>query len=233
MTIERTEHEGTPLTFSRPTGDIRAGIVVIQEAWGITRHLAGLTGPLAAEGYLAVAPHLYHRQGDPVVEDHDFQRARPLLQGLTGSGISADVNAAIDYVHAQGVRQVGIVGFCMGGTIALWAAASAHVDAAVTFYGSGIAKSRWRGIPSGLELAAKVRVPWLGLYGDLDKSIPIDQVEELRTALEPVNAPTQIVRYADAGHAFATDPDSPRHVADAAEDAWIRTREFFADHLRA
>ena len=228
---ERVMSGDTPLTIARPTGKPRAGIVLAQEAWGVTPHIEWLAEIFAGGGYLTAAPHLYHRTGDQVITDADFNKARSPMGALTGEAIAEDIGAATAFLRAEGVPKVGIIGFCMGGTIALWAAAHADVDAAVTFYGSGIAKSRWPGMESGLATAASVRVPWLGLYGDKDESIPVEQVEALRTAIESVNAPTQIVRYPTAGHAFASAPDSPRHVREAAEDAGIRTREFFSAHL--
>lgn len=228
---ERVMSGATPLTIARPAGAPRAGVVIVQEAWGVTPHIAWLAEIFAGAGYLAVAPHLYHRSGDTVVEDHDFERVRPAMAALTGEGIAEDIGNATAFLRAGGAPRVGIIGFCMGGTVALWAAAHADVDAAVTFYGGGITQSRWQGMESGLEAATRVRVPWLGLYGDLDQSIPIEQVEALRTALEQVNPPTQIVRYPGAGHGFASAKDSPVHVREAAEDAGIRTREFFSTHL--
>ncbi|GAA4805596.1 dienelactone hydrolase family protein [Tomitella cavernea] len=229
--LARIDHGGTPHTVAQPNGAPRAGIVVVQEAWGVTGYIEWLLRVFADVGYVAAAPHLYHRRGDVVIEDHDFAKARPVMTSLNGEEIAADIGNATGFLREAGAPRVGIIGFCMGGTIALWAAAHADVDAAVTFYGSGIDKPRWSGFESGLETAASVRVPWLGFYGDADRSIPPAQVERLRTAIEPVNAPTQIVRYPGAGHAFASDPSSPKHVREAAEDAGIRTREFLAAHL--
>lgn len=234
LTVELAH--GTPLTVARPDRPPRAGIVVVQEAWGVTGYIEWLLRIFADVGYVAAAPHLYHRSGGEagrpiVIDDHDFDKARPLMARLDGDAIADDIGHATGFLRAEGAPRVGIIGFCMGGTIALWAAAHADVEAAVTFYGSGIDKGRWRGFESGLHTAPKVRVPWLGFYGDKDRSIPPEQVERLRTAIEPVNAPTQIVRYPEAGHAFASDPSSPKHVREAAEDAGIRTREFLAAHL--
>lgn len=229
--IERVMSGATPLSVARPSGKVRAGIVIVQEAWGVTGYIDWLASIFADVGYLAAAPHLYHRSGDQVIEDHDFTKARPVMAQLTGDSITEDIANATAFLREGGAPKVGIIGFCMGGSIALWSAAHADVDAAVTFYGSGIAEGRWPGLESGLATAASVRVPWLGFYGDKDQSIPVEQVEALRTAVEPVNAPTQIVRYPTAGHAFASAKDSPRHVREAAEDAGIRTREFFAAHL--
>lgn len=229
--LSRAEQNGTPLTVAKPDFGPRAGIVVLQEAWGVTAYIEWLLRVFADVGYVAAAPHLYHRSGEVVIDDHDFRKARPVMASLTGETIESDLGCATTFLREAGAPRIGVIGFCMGGSIALWAAAHAEVDAAVTFYGSGIDTPRWDGLESGLESAPKVRVPWLGFYGDRDRSIPPEQVERLRTAIEPVNAPTQIVRYPDAGHAFASDPSSPKHVREAAEDAGIRTREFLAAHL--
>lgn len=232
VTADRTIHHGdTPLTVSRPVGHPAAGLIVLHEAWGLTSHIESVVRGFAAEGYLTVAPHLYHRRGVAAVAGDDFRRARPLLASLTSASIDADLSAAIAALRPQ-VDRIGVVGFCMGGTIALWAAAHAAVDAAVTYYGGGVASPRWDGIESGLDSARRLRVPWLGLYGDRDRSIPVTDVERLRAATQAASVPGRIVRYPHAGHAFASAPGSSEHVSAAADDAQIRTRRFLAEHLR-
>lgn len=230
--VVTTGPSGVPLTVSRPDGPVRGGVIVVQEAWGVNAHIGSLTAKLAAQGYLAVAPHLYHRVGDPVVDD--FNAARPLMAGLNGADLTADLGDALAFLADEGVDddRIGIVGFCMGGTVALWAAATLPVAAAVTFYGSGITKPRWSGVPAGLELAGRLRAPWIGFFGDKDRSIPVEDVEALRSALGSAGVAATIVRYPDAGHAFATDPASPKHVPEAARDAWSRTFGWFDAHLR-
>lgn len=220
-----------PDRMQEPGRTPRAGIVVVHEAWGVTGYIEWLLRVFADVGYLAVAPHLFHRSGDVVIDDHDFARARPVIASLDGERIASDIAEATGYLRARSAPRVGLIGFCMGGTIALWAAAHADVDAAVTFYGSGIGTARWRGFEAGIDSARRVRVPWVGFYGDKDRSVPPEEVERLRAEIEPVNAPTQVVRYPTAGHAFASDPSSPKHVREAAEDAGIRTREFLAAHV--
>jgi carboxymethylenebutenolidase len=223
---------GVPLTVSRPDGVVRGGVIVVQEAYGVNAHIAAVTRKLAGQGYLAVAPHLYHRAGD--LTPDTFAAARPLLTGLTGDEMAGDLTAALEFLLGAGVDddRIGIVGFCMGGTVALWAAATLPVAAAVTFYGAGITKPRWPGVPAGLESAASLRAPWLGLYGDADTSISTEEVEALRSTLGSSGVAAQIVRYPGAGHAFATDPASPHHVPEAAADAWNRALGWFDAHLR-
>lgn len=225
---------GTPLTVARPDGPIRGGVLVVQDAWGAGRQLAAVAEKFAAEGYLAVAPHLYHRSGDPVFDNQDYAQAKPVLQGLIGGQIAADLTDGLDFLDQAGIPgdRIGTVGFCMGGSITLWAAATLPVAAAVTFYGGGITEPRWDGVPAGIDLAGRIHAPWLGLYGDLDPSIPVEQVEQLRSALGSAGVAATIVRYPDAGHGFATFPGSENHVAKTAADAWTRTFGWFDAHLR-
>lgn len=224
---------GVPLTVARPSGTApAAGVVVIQEALGVNAPMAQACERLAAQGYLAVAPHLYHRTApEPFA---DFASAKPHMRKLNGSGLQHDIADAREYLDSEGVTDahVGIVGFCMGGTVSLWQAASGDYAAAVTFYGGGIGAPRWKGVPAGLESGGEIRCPWLGLYGDKDRSITVDDVERLRGIVTATGYPTNIVRYPNAGHAFANDPESKHYVADAAADSWAHALAWFDAHLR-
>jgi carboxymethylenebutenolidase len=124
-----------------------------------------------------------------------------------------------------------MVGFCMGGAVTLFASTRPGLGAGVTFYGGGVANGRF-GLPPLIEQAPSVKNPWLGLYGDLDASIPVDDVEKLRAAASLAAAPTEIVRYADADHGFNCDGRPNVFNAEAAADAWARTLAFFNAHLR-
>lgn len=220
-----------PLTVSLPAGAPDGGIVVIQDAFGATAALIAATRRLAADGFLAVAPHLYHRVAvDPV---DDFDTAAPLMKTLNGPDMAHDIADAVDYLDAAGIPPGGrgIIGFCMGGSVALWQAAEGAFAAAVTFYGGGVSKARWTGVPPGLESGARIGCPWLGLYGDKDRSITVEEVERLRAVVAGTGLPTSIVRYANAGHAFALDPASASYVADAAEDSWAHALNWFDAHL--
>src|SRR5690606_13444276 len=159
----------TPLTIRHPDGPVAGGVVVVQEVFGVTPHIEDVCERLAGVGWLAVAPHLYHRTGDPVVPHDQIAEGRRHAGQLTAEGILADIDAALGYIEGAGFPRdtAGVVGFCMGGTIAMVVAAARQVGAAVTFYGSGITKGRF-GFPPLLEVAPKLRAPWLGLYGDRD-----------------------------------------------------------------
>lgn len=233
---DRTTHtvgvNGVPLTATAPAAEFHAGIVVIQDAFGVSPALEAATARLAADGYLAVAPHLYHRVAEAPVTT--FDAARPLMTSLNGDDMTHDIADAIGYLDAAAIEpaHMGIVGFCMGGSVSLWQAASGRFGASVTFYGGGVSKARWKGVPPGLESGAALTCPWLGMYGDKDRSITVDEVEELRGVVAATGVPTSIVRYANAGHAFALDPESPNYVADSAADSWAHALSWFDAHLR-
>jgi carboxymethylenebutenolidase len=221
----------TPLSIHHPEGGAFGGVVVIQEIFGVSDHIEDVCQRLAHAGWLAVAPHLFWRSGDPIVPTDDFGTALEHTGKLTAESILTDVDAALAYIEGAGFPfdAAGIVGFCAGGSIAFAVATQRPIGAAVTYYGGGILESRF-GFPPMVEAAPGLRVPWLGLYGDLDQSIPGDQVEQLAAAADRAEAPTEVIRYPDAGHAFNRDGGSSYHEA-SATDAWFRTLDWFADNL--
>jgi carboxymethylenebutenolidase len=221
-----------PLTVRTPSGPPLGGVVVIQEAFGVNEHIEDLCSRLADAGHLAVAPHLFHRTGDPVFGyDIDFAQIGPHMMALTPEGLAADIDVALEHLAGAGVGRsaTGVVGFCMGGTVALWTATRHEIGAAVTFYGGGVAKGRF-GLPSLVELAPALRAPWLGLYGDRDTGIPVDEVEQLRAAAAASDQPNEIVRYADAEHGFNCDRRASYHEP-SATDAWQRMLSWFGQYL--
>jgi carboxymethylenebutenolidase len=118
----------------------------------------------------------------------------------------------------------------MGGSVTFFAATSRAIGAAVTFYGGGVDQGRF-GLPSLIEQAPNLKTPWLGLYGDLDKGIPTEEVERLREAVSSAPVATEIVRYADADHGFNCNDRASVFNATAAADAWQRTLAWFDTHL--
>jgi carboxymethylenebutenolidase len=219
------------LDLASPAGPPRGGVVVIQEAFGVTAHIASIVDRLAAEGYLAVAPHVFHRSGDPVLGYGDFEVVKPHMQALTAAGLDADVDAALDFLRGEGLvdAQMAIVGFCMGGSVALATAARVRLGAAATFYGGGILEGRFGYAPLA-ELAPGLPTPWIGFYGDADTGIPTAQVEALREAASRAPVPTEVHRYPTAGHGFNCD-DREAYEPAAATDAWARMLDWFASHL--
>jgi carboxymethylenebutenolidase len=233
MTDGTTETDvSTPLTVSRPKGTPKGGVIVLQEAFGVNEHIADLCDRFAAEGWLAVAPHLFHRTGDPKLGYDDLSVVWPQIEAMALDTIFVDVDAAIAALEAEGIapEHQGVVGFCLGGTISFFVATRRRLGAAVTFYGGGIT-GRWF-FPPQLDEAASLTTPWLGLYGDQDQGIPVDDVERLRAAVSTAPVATEIVRYADADHGFNCDR-RPSYNADAAADGWARTLAWFDRWLAA
>jgi carboxymethylenebutenolidase len=211
----------------------RGAIVVIQEAFGVNGHIEDVTRRLAAVGYHAIAPHLFHRTGAPTLGYDDISQVMPHLGALTDAGVLADVGAVLDRLHSAGWvdGQIGVVGFCMGGRVSFLLAGSLALGAAVGFYGGGIVNGRSEAMPSLLGLIPTMATPWLGLFGDADHGIPVEEVEQLRSALASgASVDTDIVRYPGAEHGFHCDVRSS-YSAPAAEDGWRRTLEWFDGHL--
>jgi carboxymethylenebutenolidase len=223
--------ETTPLSVHHPEQLPAGGVIVVQEAFGVGDHIEDVCQRFAHAGWLAVAPHLFHRTGDPILPYGDFEQVMPHMRELTAEGILEDVDVALAYTGDAGLPPsgVGIVGFCMGGTVAFAVAAQRNLGAAVSFYGGGIAQGRF-GFPPLVELAPQLRAPWLGLFGDLDRGIPVDDVEALRAAAATAEVATEVVRYPDAEHGFHRDGGANYH-RESALDAWQRTLDWFARYL--
>ncbi len=213
----------TPGYFSRPTGDGPfPGVVVIQEWWGLDDHIKDVTERLAAEGFAAIAPDLY--RGEVAAEPDD---ARRLAMELERNQAMLDIQGAVNYLLFQpiiGPKKAGVIGFCMGGGLAMMMSyRGENVGASVVFYGGGVQ-------PSDDDLGA-MSAPLLGIYGEADRSIPVERVEEWDTKLDQLGKEHEMVVYPDAPHAFFNN-ERPSHRPDAAADAWQRTLEWFGRHLQ-
>jgi carboxymethylenebutenolidase len=217
-----------------PAGKARGAVVVVQEAFGVNEHIEDVTRRFAAEGYHAVAPALFHRAGGGTAPYDDFAQVIPLYEGLTDEGILVDIDAALDHLRAAGFTddQVATVGFCFGGRVTFLVALRRSLAAAVGFYGGGIVSQRFPQFPALVDEAGELKTPWLGLFGDQDGSIPVEDVEQLRSALERSTVDTEIVRYPDAEHGFHCDVRES-YDESAATDAWRRTLAWFEQHLGA
>jgi len=220
------------LFVAEPAGDAKGGIVVIQEAFGVTTHIEAMCELLAEHGWLAAAPALFHREQDQVYSYDDIDVIRPVMGRLSRGGIDADLDASFAHLDHLGFEPTrsGIVGFCMGGSVTLYAAATRALGAAVTFYGGGLGEGRF-GFPSGLELAGDIKTPWLGLYGDLDQGIPVDDVEKLRSIVASATVPAEVVRYENGQHGFNCDDRPSVFDEDIAKDARARMFAWFDEHI--
>jgi len=207
-TVELDGADGPlPVYETWPT-DARAAVVVVQEAFGVTHHIRDVAQRLAAQGYHAVAPHLFHRSGVNEIDYDDVPRAKAQIAELSQKGIGMDIETTLEHLATQGfpLSNTAIVGFCMGGSVVVPAACDHAFGAAVTFYGGGVVEGRFE-YPPLAELAPMLKSPWLGLYGDKDPSIPPGQVELLR---DEGAAPGSAAGLADAAGTMRTPMPSSR-----------------------
>jgi len=173
LNIELTASDSHRLSayLAEPAGTPRGGIVVIQEIFGVTRHIRDVADQYAAAGYAAIAPALFDRVERGVdVAYTDVQRAYGYMKPLNIDNVMVDIEAAIERVRPAG--KVGVVGYCWGGKLAFLAAARLRIDAAVAYYGGGIQQN----------LAEKPRVPVMLHFGEKDTHIPLSAVEEIKAA---------------------------------------------------
>ena len=170
-------------------------------------YIEGVTERFADAGFDAVAPAFFHRAGGGTAPYDDFTKVFPLYEGLTDDGILMDLDAAFAHLSSLGHEPaaIGVVGFCFGGRVTFLAAARRAFGAAVGFYGGGLVTRASRSSRRSSARAPTLQTPWLGLFGDEDGSIPVEDVETLRTALVAAPVPTEIVRYPGAEHGFFCD----------------------------
>ncbi len=219
MTIE---HNGMsiPGYLAQPSTDApKAGLIVIQEWWGLTPDIKEIADRYAAEGYLAFSPDLYHGQ---VATEPD--EARKYAMGMERQVAAQEIDTAIAWLKSErGVPKVGCVGYCMGGGLTLATAIrpTSNVDAVHVYYGGGM--------PSEEQIAT-IRVPVLGSYGAADQGIPKEQVDMLRSTLERSGVPNDITYYEGAAHSFFNDT-RPAYHAQAAEDSWKKSLAWFDQYL--
>ncbi|MGE5138561.1 MAG: dienelactone hydrolase family protein [Rudaea sp.] len=213
----------TPGYLARPADDnTHPAIVVIQEYWGLVPHIEEVTRRFAENEFIALAPDLYYGRG---AEEPD--EARKLAMALDRRRAVAEILAAARYLAALPAVQpaaTGLVGWCMGGGLALSAAAedaAGLIGAAVAFYGR----------PLSADDVARLSVPVLALYGGADHGIPVHEVEAFEEALAQHRIVHQVKIYRDAPHAFFNDTRNS-YRPEAARDAWRRTIEWFRTYLK-
>lgn len=224
-----------PVYFARPEN--AAGklpvVLVVQEIFGVHEYIRDVCRRLAHQGYLAVAPELFFRQGDPSKLENVGEIIQSIVAKVPDAQVMADLDACADWaVSAQGGDPdwLAVTGFCWGGRITwLYAAHNPKLSAGVAWYG------RLDGAPSEnspqhpIDVADKLHAPVLGLYGGQDQGIPLDDVRMKQEALEKAGSASMIHVYPDAPHAFHADY-RPSYRKDEAEDGWKRLLDWFASH---
>ncbi len=205
--------------LTKPESGEGPGVIVLQEWWGLVGHIKNVADRFAAAGYVALAPDLYHGE---VTKSPD--EAGKLMMALNIEQTEKDLSGAVDYLagNARGDK-VGIVGFCMGGQLALFAASkNARIGACVDFYGIH---------PNVKPDYSQLKAPVLGLFAEKDGFVNPDVVNALEQTLDNAGVGTDFHIYPDVDHAFFNDEREVYNLA-AATDAWNRVQDFFEKHIK-
>lgn len=204
--------------IAQPSGEPKAGIVVLQEIFGVSAHIRSVADDFARAGYLTIAPALFDRVERNVELKDDpesTQKAVRVAQQIKPDQALADVQATIEYLHEHGAKKVGVVGYCWGGTYAWLSNTRLHPDATVSYYAGRIEN----------YIGEKPTAPAMFHFGLLDKHIPQTVVEQLRQT-----HPESSVFTYEAGHAFNNDTRASYNEK-AAKLARHRTLAHFDEYL--
>lgn len=209
-------------------------ILVIQEIFGVHEYIADTCRRFAKLGYLAIAPELYARQGDPKGYTDIPKLMSEVVSKVPDAQVLGDLDGALAWARANGgdTARAGITGFCWGGRIAWLYAATGKVKAGVAWYGRLVGQASENTPKHPVDVAASLQAPVLGLYGGKDQGIPLDTVDKMKAALAtgtPAAKASQFVVYPEAGHAFHADY-RPSYLQSAAEDGWKRALAWFKQH---
>jgi carboxymethylenebutenolidase len=206
-------------------------IVVVQEIFGVHEHIKDIARRFAHEGYLAIAPDLYARQGD-VSKMDNMEDIRPIVASVPDAQVMSDLDASADWAGRNGgdAARLGITGFCWGGRIVwLYAAHNRSLKAGVAWYGKVDVPATALQPTPPLAIAQQVSAPVLGLYGGADAGIPNDGVDRMRAALLAAGKPSEIHAYPDMPHGFHADY-RPSYRKEAAQDGWRRALAWLRKH---
>jgi carboxymethylenebutenolidase len=224
--IELTVSDGTKMQayVARPQAHgPHPGLLVFQEAFGVNHHIRDVTERFAAQGYIAIAPELFHRTAPAGFEVSytDFPSVMPHLQAITPQNAEHDIRAAYDWLRSHPQLKPGeisCIGFCLGGRVSFIANSILPLRAAVSFYGGGIA-------PALLDRAPKLQAPALFVWGGLDKHIPPEQRRAVTEALTAHKKIFVNAEFSRADHGFFCD-ERASYEALSARQAWALTLEF-------
>ncbi len=238
-------HGGTSVSayLSRPTtSGSHPGVIVIMEAFGLNDHIKDVADRFAREGYIALAPDMYTREGTPDISNPDtmLQNVMRIMFSVPDSQAMGDLDAGAQYIKSQtdSNGKVGAIGFCSGGRYTLmFGCTSKNLDAAVDSAGGFITQDGpneqedTRPVPP-IDMIADLNCPLLGLFGEEDPNPSPEHAERLQAELDKHGKTYEMRMYPNAGHAFFADyRDSYRPVP--AQDMWHRVLTFYDKHLSA
>lgn len=204
-----------------------AGLLVLQEAFGVNAHIRDVAERFARQGYVAIAPELFHRTAPGFDGRYDdFPSVMPHLQALTPDGMIADMRAAHGWLASEGgvaATRTGAVGFCMGGRAAYLGNSALPLAASVSYYGGGIA-------PGLLDRASSLHGRQLFYWGGKDRNIKPEHHRAVADALREAAKPFASVEFSNADHGFFCDA-RPVYDPAAARESWALTLAFLADAI--
>ena len=225
-----------PAYRAMPAGKTNLPVVlVLSEIFGVHEYIADITHRFAREGYLAIAPELFVRQGDAQSYGEMAKLIAEVISKVPDAQVAGDLDATLAWAGANGgdPQRVGVTGFCWGGRQTwLYTAHSKSIKAGVAWYGRVVGAQNELTPRNPIDIAGQLNGPVLGLYGEADTGIPLDGVEKMKAALAAGNAnskASQFVIYKDAPYAFHADY-RPSYRKEAAEDGWKRCLEWFRKH---
>ena len=221
-----------PVYFARPEKAKNPPVILVaMEIFGIHEYIKDVTRRLAKAGALVIAPDYYFRTGEDLTKITEIPKLIPIVNKKPDAELFADLDATVAWAKSQGgnTRRLGIMGFCRGGrTVWEYTAHNKNLKAGVAFYGTVIdppaQKAIWPKSPT--ELAAEMKAPVLGLYGEADAGIPVAQVEAMKKALADAKKTAEFKIYPGAPHGFHADY-RPSYRKEAAEDAWQQMLAWF------
>ncbi|WP_416049305.1 dienelactone hydrolase family protein [Cupriavidus basilensis] len=226
-----------PAYRAQPEGKTNLPVVlVVSEIFGVHEHIADICRRFAKLGYLAIAPELFARQGDPSSFGTIQELQAKLISKVPDEQVMGDLDAAVAWAKGNGgnTSRLAITGFCWGGRITwLYAAHSQQIKAGVAWYGQLVGEPTPIKPRNPIDLAGQLKVPVLGLYGGKDTGITQEQVEKMKAALaassDPFAKASTFVVYPESGHAFNADYRPSYREADA-KDGWQRCLAWFKQH---
>jgi carboxymethylenebutenolidase len=199
-------------------------VIVVQEIFGIHEYIQDVCRRLAHEGYMAIAPSLYFRQGDATKIADIEQLRKEIVSQVDQKQVWTDLDETLEWARSAAQKgdptRAAITGFCWGGGVTwTYCAHNPKLKAGVAWYGRLDGERTEKTPVYPIDVAAKVKVPVLGLYGGKDQGIPLTDVEKMREALKAAKSPSEITVYPDAGHGFHADYRPSYHEA-SAKDGW-------------
>ena len=225
--------QAVPVYAAQPEGKTGLPVVlVISEIFGVHEHIADMARRFAKHGYLALAPDLFVRQGDPTKVASIPELMKGIIAKTPDAQVMADLDAVVAWAKQNGgdTSRLGITGFCWGGRITwLYAAHNPAVKAGVAWYGRLVGEATPLQPSNPIDIAPTLKVPVLGLYGGKDTGISQESIGKMKDALAKGGNQSQFVVYPDAGHAFNADY-RPSYVAADAKDGYARCLAWFKSH---